>query len=108
MKEAREAADRVGGKLLLCFGGNARTGGFPGMVTSKASRATFLKALDELLKTHGFDGVDYNWEYPTNEREWKGLVRLMKESRSEVGGPFFYAWAFHTWVRASPEMLYRP
>lgn len=84
MKEAREAADKVGGKLLLCFGGNARTGGFPGMVTSKSHRATFLKALNELLETRGFDGVDYNWEYPTNEKEWKGLVRLMKESRSEV------------------------
>ena len=82
-------ADKVVGKRLLWFGGNARSAGFPVMVTSKANRAIFLKALDELLKTHGFDGVDYNWEYPTNEKEWKGLVRLMKESRSEVGRPFF-------------------
>ena len=84
MKQAREAADRHGGKLLLCFGGNSRTGGFPGMVTSKARRKAFLAALHELLSSRGFDGVDYNWEYPTNEEEWKGLVRLMKESRGEV------------------------
>ena len=54
------------------------------MVTSKARRKAFLAALHELLSSRGFDGVDYNWEYPTNEKEWKGLVRLMKESRGEV------------------------
>ena len=54
------------------------------MVTSKARRKAFLAALHELLSSRGFDGVDYNWEYPTNEEEWKGLVRLMKESRGEV------------------------
>ena len=58
--------------------------GFPGMVIKKSHRAGFLEALDKLLLEYGFDGVDYNWEYPQNEQEWKGLVELMRESRGLV------------------------
>ncbi len=57
MKEAREAADAHGGKLLLCFGGNSRTGGFPSMVTSKIKRQAFLAAVDKLLRLEGQRGT---------------------------------------------------
>ena len=62
--EARTAAAKHGTKLLLCFGGNGRSNGFSGMVSSAKSRKRFLKALVKLLDKHGLDGVDYNWEYP--------------------------------------------
>ena len=54
------------------------------MVVKKSRRAGFLEALNKLLLEYDFDGVDYNWEYPQNEQEWKGLVELMRESRGPV------------------------
>mmetsp|Transcript_39702 Transcript_39702/g.118129 ORF Transcript_39702/g.118129 Transcript_39702/m.118129 type:complete len:332 (+) Transcript_39702:3-998(+) len=84
LEQARTAAEVHGGKLVMCFGGNARTGGFPKMVLTAETRAKFLLALDELLKEHGFHGVDYNWEYPTSRDEWLGLAALISESRSHL------------------------
>ena len=48
--------------VMVCFGGNGRSSGFPGMVSHKVEES-FLK-LDSLLSEYGLEGVDYNWEYP--------------------------------------------
>jgi hypothetical protein len=68
LQRARLAADKHGAHLMICFGGNARTAGFPTMVLKKQSRAEFLDALDALMREKGFDGVDYNWEVGTGLR----------------------------------------
>ncbi|GAX76386.1 hypothetical protein CEUSTIGMA_g3832.t1 [Chlamydomonas eustigma] len=95
LKRARAAADAYGGKLLLCFGGNSRTGGFPGMVVDKARRRRFLEALSNLMVSHSFDGVDYNWEYPTKYVEWEGLADLMKETKALLNGQVIVTSAFY-------------
>eukprot|EP01063_Lacrimia_lanifica_P017908 TRINITY_DN24891_c0_g1_i1.p1 TRINITY_DN24891_c0_g1~~TRINITY_DN24891_c0_g1_i1.p1 ORF type:complete len:334 (+),score=115.32 TRINITY_DN24891_c0_g1_i1:57-1058(+) len=71
-----------GRKLLICFGGNARTHGFPQMVAGRNTRAAFLRNLKELVDEHGLDGVDYNWEYPKTPADWHGLEKLVKETRA--------------------------
>ena len=38
LKDAREATRKHGCRLLVCFGGNGRSGGFRGMVRSKKAR----------------------------------------------------------------------
>jgi GH18 family chitinase len=85
-RRAREAADSVGGKLLISFGGNARSNGFAEMVATKATRKVFLDALDALLAEYQFDGVDYNWEYPRNAQEWRQWALLLKESKGALRG----------------------
>jgi chitinase len=64
LEQARAAADRHGTKLLICFGGNGRSDGFSPMVRSAALRRRFVAELVALCDEYGFDGVDYNWEYP--------------------------------------------
>lgn len=81
MALARAAADKHGTKLLICFGGNSRTGAFPTMVLKKKTRQKFIKNLIALCKEHQLDGVDYNWEYPTKEKEWSGLFHLIRETK---------------------------
>lgn len=71
LMQARNASEKHGTKLLICFGGNSRTNGFPRMVSSKATRRKFLDNLTALLDKHGMHGVDYNWEYPQNEKDWQ-------------------------------------
>lgn len=63
-RDARRAADKVGGKILISFGGNARSQNFGEMATSVTKRQVFLGKLEKLMLEYGFDGVDYNWEYP--------------------------------------------
>ena len=63
MTYAHRAAAQYDTKLMICFGGNSRTNGFPQMVATPQTRAHFLNNLVDLFKTHGFVGVDYNWEY---------------------------------------------
>eukprot|EP00092_Neocalanus_flemingeri_P002693 GFUD01002883.1.p1 GENE.GFUD01002883.1~~GFUD01002883.1.p1 ORF type:complete len:354 (+),score=133.72 GFUD01002883.1:52-1113(+) len=91
--EAREAATRHQTKLLLCLGGNGRSGGFSVMVRNDKNRRQFVVNLVELLDKYQLDGVDYNWEYPgyrmgkgyMNEKEilkdYEGLAKLLQETR---------------------------
>jgi len=93
MAEARSAATRHGTKLLLCLGGNGRSGGFSVMVRNSKNRKRFVENLVKLLNTYELDGVDYNWEYPgyrmgkgyMEEKEilkdYEGLANLVRETR---------------------------
>ena len=85
-KKARTAADKVRGKILLSFGGNARSKGFGAMVSTKARRKKFLDELNKILEKYQFDGVDYNWEYPASDLEWRNWALLMKESKEALLG----------------------
>ena len=79
---AAHAARRdTGVRLLLSFGGNSRTGGFPQMVATKERRHSFVAALRRFLARHGLDGVDYNWEYPRTPADWEGLRLLVEATR---------------------------
>jgi len=93
LAEARKAASRHGTKLLVCLGGNGRSGGFSVMVRNSKNRARFVNNLVELVDNYQLDGVDYNWEYPgyrmgqgyMEEKEilkdYEGLNSLVQETR---------------------------
>jgi hypothetical protein len=96
LEEARAAATRHGTKLLICFGGNGRSGGYGTMVRSPKARRRFVDELLLLCSTHGFHGVDYNWEYPgfafgkgyasdsVVAVEYRGLAALVRETRAAL------------------------
>ena len=89
VREARPHCKR----MLLCVGGNGRSGGFSAAVSSRKSRRRFISALLRLCEKAGFDGVDYNWEYPgfafgsgyksedDVARDYHGLQHLLIETR---------------------------
>uniref|UniRef100_A0A2C9JWJ7 Uncharacterized protein n=1 Tax=Biomphalaria glabrata TaxID=6526 RepID=A0A2C9JWJ7_BIOGL len=73
-------------KTLLAVGGWTHgSQPFTEMVTSKASRLKFIQHAIEYLRTHGFDGLDLDWEYPANRGSPEGdrerFTALVQELR---------------------------
>ena len=53
-------------KVLLSVGGwNMNSGPFSRMVRTPESRKKFINSSISLLNQYNFDGLDYDWEYPT-------------------------------------------
>ncbi|KAG6979258.1 Chitotriosidase-1 [Fusarium oxysporum f. sp. conglutinans] len=63
---------------------------FPSLTSSRANRAIFIKNLLGFLSQYGYDGVDFDWEYPgAKDRGGSGqdavnYVSLVKELRSAI------------------------
>lgn len=54
-------------KTLLAVGGwSMASQPFTAMVRSKGSRKDFIIHAIRYLRTHNFDGLDLDWEYPAN------------------------------------------
>ncbi|WP_320168305.1 glycoside hydrolase family 18 protein [Mangrovibacterium marinum] len=56
-------------KVLYSVGGWVWSDQFSHVAAFEASRKTFAAACVQLMKKHGFDGVDLDWEYPGQRAE---------------------------------------
>lgn len=63
---------------------------FPTMVSSEASRATFITNLLGFLSEYGYDGVDFDWEYPGaddrggSDVDGENYTALLRELRAAI------------------------
>jgi chitinase len=63
---------------------------FPSLASSQSNRQTFIKNLLGFLDEYGYDGVDFDWEYPGDEdrggseQDTVNLVYLVKELRAAI------------------------
>lgn len=89
LKQARTAADKVGGKVLLGLGGNARSHGFDEVFGNPAALTNFIENIRKICTEKGFNGVDLNHEYPRADSNWGDWSRAMARMKKELGGKNF-------------------
>lgn len=108
----------MGFKTIVSIGGwNFPSHYFSQMVSSKENRAKFITSAKSFLSSHGFAGIDIDWEYPcsparenpvkitcekfrtvhddggTCPGDTNGLVALLKEMRAALGADTYISVA---------------
>ncbi|MDI6844682.1 MAG: glycoside hydrolase family 18 protein [Candidatus Saccharicenans sp.] len=73
------AAHRYSVKVLLSLGGWGNCSGFPAMAASPEKRSRFISQLVDFCNTHGYDGVDLDWEFVSSEEESRNFSALVRE-----------------------------
>lgn len=76
-------------KALLAIGGwNEGSDKYSTMASDPSKRATFIASTITLLKAHNFDGLDMDWEYPTqrdgNPEDWANYIALLSELKTAL------------------------
>jgi len=74
-------------KVLLSVGGWTYTNvakHMDGPMATGAGRQRFASSCVELIRDYGFDGIDVDWEYPTDKEQGGQLLALLKEIRSQM------------------------
>ncbi|KAI3506086.1 hypothetical protein L1887_28442 [Cichorium endivia] len=60
-------------------GGGALPGTFSQMASDQYSRTTFINSTIKVARDYNFDGVDLDWEFPSNDNDMSNLGLLFKE-----------------------------
>ncbi|XP_039004815.1 class V chitinase CHIT5b-like [Hibiscus syriacus] len=70
--------------LFSIGGGGSDSNLFSCMASDTKSRKAFITSAMDVARKFGFDGMDLDWEYPSNPKEMKNLALLFKEWRRAI------------------------
>ena len=76
----------AGARILVSVGASQATKQpFERMLSDPAARTQFIAQLQAFLNLHQYDGVDIDYEFPTNAQQRDGLTYLVQEMRASFG-----------------------
>lgn len=67
--------------MLLSIGGWTYSPSIHPVVVNPTLRAKFVESSVRLLEDYGLDGLDVDYEYPSNDAQARGYVDLLRELR---------------------------
>ena len=90
LKALVKAAHAKGVKVSVAVGGWSYKnvplqGNFEKMAASARTRQLFITNTIQFLKEYDLDGLDLDWEFPTESRPYEALVTQLKKALSEEG-----------------------
>ncbi|KAF4825138.1 Endochitinase 42 [Colletotrichum siamense] len=84
MALAKVKAANPGLKTLISVGGANNSREFPVMAASAEARTRFAKAIHEFVDKYQFNGVDIDWEHPTDPTMGSNYIALLEAVRAEM------------------------
>eukprot|EP01089_Gocevia_fonbrunei_P013446 TRINITY_DN3454_c0_g1_i6.p1 TRINITY_DN3454_c0_g1~~TRINITY_DN3454_c0_g1_i6.p1 ORF type:complete len:537 (-),score=58.13 TRINITY_DN3454_c0_g1_i6:43-1653(-) len=70
-------------KKLISLGGAGSGDAFTSTIASNQTILTFVNSCISIMQTYNFDGIDVDWEFPT-ETDTPGFVTLISKFRSQL------------------------
>ncbi|KAI9776126.1 MAG: hypothetical protein M1835_005600 [Candelina submexicana] len=75
-------------KLILSIGGGGAASQYFALVASnQTARHTFAYSARQLIDSYGFDGIDVDWEHPSDEVQGVNYIHLLAAIRSYIPAP---------------------
>jgi GH18 family chitinase len=78
------AAHANGVKVLVSVGGGGGGDGFHGIVASAANRVNFANSMLSFANQYNLDGIDIDWEYPSDGTEANNFLLMMQTLSSTM------------------------
>lgn len=99
-------AHAAGVKVLLSLGGGGSgSAHFAAVMRNSATAERFVTETVALVRNHGYDGLDCDWEFPEDEEGAANLVKLVAAYRDRLpttlltmavnAGPWYARWFDH-------------
>lgn len=71
-------------KIIVSVGGGAASQHFAEMAHKKSSRLAFAHNARSFLNTHGLDGLDIDWEHPSDRTQGADYIHLLSDLRNTL------------------------
>lgn len=68
-------------KLIMSIGGWSQSESFHKLAKSSECLDNFIDSCIDVLMANGFDGIDIDWEYPKNKKEYETYKNIFKRLR---------------------------
>ncbi|KAF9633558.1 putative class v protein [Lasiodiplodia theobromae] len=73
--------------VLSVGGGGAASAPFPAAASTDETRERFAQTAKQLVMDYGLDGIDIDWEHPSNSQQGADYIRLLATLRAYLPAP---------------------